>query len=224
MRSIAAARAIPARDRLIIAKLIDALPEAVIVIDASDRVLAVNPPALALFPALRPDLLLARGLRAPDVLDCVIRARASGSPKRATWLERVPVERLFELHVAAMEAPPASGTMILTLRDLSEVRRVERMRVDFIANASHELRTPLASLLGFVETLQGPARAGDIGHRLSLFGGIRHGRGLTENAHAFPRRPFIGLASDDNRAERCRYHYAGGGADLYGEWCPSCAV
>ena len=48
--------------------------------------------------------------------------------------------------------------MILTLRDLSEARRVERMRVDFVANASHELRTPLASLLGFIETLQGPAR------------------------------------------------------------------
>jgi two-component system phosphate regulon sensor histidine kinase PhoR len=48
--------------------------------------------------------------------------------------------------------------LILTLRDLTEARRVERMRVDFVANASHELRTPLASLLGFVETLQGPAR------------------------------------------------------------------
>ena len=47
---------------------------------------------------------------------------------------------------------------LLTLRDLTELRRVERMRVDFIANASHELRTPLASLLGFVETLQGSAR------------------------------------------------------------------
>ena len=52
-----------------------------------------------------------------------------------------------------MRAPPW-----LSLRDLTESRRVERMRVDFVANASHELRTPLASLLGFVETLQGPAR------------------------------------------------------------------
>src|SRR5690606_12504079 len=34
----------------------------------------------------------------------------------------------------------------------------DRMRSDFIANASHELRTPLASLIGFIETLQGPAR------------------------------------------------------------------
>src|SRR5208282_3253857 len=40
----------------------------------------------------------------------------------------------------------------------TESRRVERMRADFIANASHELRTPLASMLGFIETLQGSAR------------------------------------------------------------------
>ena len=83
------------------------LPEAVIVVDASDRVVAVNAPALTLFPALRPDLLLARGLRAPDVLDAIMRARASGHAERATWLDRVPVERFFELHVAAMEGPRA---------------------------------------------------------------------------------------------------------------------
>jgi two-component system phosphate regulon sensor histidine kinase PhoR len=41
---------------------------------------------------------------------------------------------------------------------LSPLRRVEEMRADFVANASHELRTPLAALLGFIETLQGPAK------------------------------------------------------------------
>jgi len=146
------------RDRSIVSMLIDALPEAVIVIDSADRVVAVNAPAKELFPALRPADLLARSLRAPDVLDAVKRARASGAPERATWLERVPVERYFELTAAPIEGPQFEPAMILTLRDLSEVRRVERMRVDFVANASHELRTPLASLLGFVETLQGPAR------------------------------------------------------------------
>ena len=48
--------------------------------------------------------------------------------------------------------------VVLFLRDLTSARRLEAMRVDFVANASHELRTPLASLLGFIETLQGPAR------------------------------------------------------------------
>ncbi len=47
---------------------------------------------------------------------------------------------------------------VLSFRDISELRRLDRMRSDFVANASHELRTPLASLRGFIETMQGPAR------------------------------------------------------------------
>ena len=46
----------------------------------------------------------------------------------------------------------------ITFQDLTPLRRVEEMRADFVANASHELRTPLAALVGFIETLQGPAR------------------------------------------------------------------
>jgi two-component system phosphate regulon sensor histidine kinase PhoR len=48
--------------------------------------------------------------------------------------------------------------ILVVIHDLTEYRRLERMRTDFVANASHELRTPLASLTGFIETLQGPAR------------------------------------------------------------------
>ncbi|MBO0733102.1 MAG: two-component sensor histidine kinase, partial [Methylocapsa sp.] len=99
-----------------------------------------------------------RGLRAPDLLDAVRHARDSGTAERATWLERVPVERFFEVNAAPVSGLGRAPMTILTLRDLSEVRRAERMRADFVANASHELRTPLASLLGFIETLQGSAR------------------------------------------------------------------
>ncbi len=146
------------RDLLILRNLIDALPDAALAINAGDRVVAINAPAKSYFPALQLNELLARGLRAPDVLDAVRRARASGVPERVTWLERVPVERFFEVTAARLNGPRFEPAMILTLRDLSEMRRVERMRADFVANASHELRTPLASLLGFIETLQGPAR------------------------------------------------------------------
>ncbi len=48
--------------------------------------------------------------------------------------------------------------LLMTFNDLTPLRRVEEMRADFVANASHELRTPLAALLGFIETLQGPAK------------------------------------------------------------------
>ena len=49
-------------------------------------------------------------------------------------------------------------TALITVHDQSEQHRLLEMRTDFIANASHELRTPLASVRGFIETLQGPAR------------------------------------------------------------------
>jgi two-component system phosphate regulon sensor histidine kinase PhoR len=47
---------------------------------------------------------------------------------------------------------------VLALHDITQLKRAEQMRADFIANASHELRTPLATLIGFIETLRGPAR------------------------------------------------------------------
>ena len=55
--------------------------------------------------------------------------------------------------------PPLAdgGQAIVVLSDRTRERVVERMRADFVANASHELRTPLASLIGFIETLRGPA-------------------------------------------------------------------
>jgi len=147
-----------ARDKTLIESLIEALPEATIALGSADRIICVNRAALTLFPTLRPGDLLARVLRAPDVLDTVKRVRATGTRQSATWIERLPVERVFEVHAAPIAARGLEGSIIVNLHDLSEARRVERMRADFIANASHELRTPLSSLLGFIETLQGPAR------------------------------------------------------------------
>ncbi len=144
-----------------VAALAAAIPEPVLAVDGGDRIVAFNAPALALLPALRVGAPLALHLRAPDVLDAVAQARAGTDMVRAHWSERAPVERAF-----AVSATPAAGfaggpLVVLHLRELSEARLFERMRGDFVANASHELRTPLASLLGFIETLQGPARNDD---------------------------------------------------------------
>lgn len=63
---------------------------------------------------------------------------------------------------AIIELFPAASTegiaVIITLNDITELRRVGKMRADFVANASHEIRTPLASIKGFIETLRGPAK------------------------------------------------------------------
>lgn len=62
-------------------------------------------------------------------------------------------------------APLPDGSRLVRLADQSQARAAEQIRVDFVANASHELRTPLATLLGFLETLEDEAAAGDAATR-----------------------------------------------------------
>jgi two-component system, OmpR family, phosphate regulon sensor histidine kinase PhoR len=141
------------------ADLIGAMPEPAVVVGADMRLIAANPPAHSVLTAAKIGEPLVLALRAPDVLDGLRRVLAQGVTETVAWSERVPVERLFDVNIAPLTARNGEiGAALITLRDLTEARKVERMRVDFIANASHELRTPLASLLGFIETLQGPAR------------------------------------------------------------------
>ena len=136
-------------------RLLDQIPEPVILVDRLVVVRLANEAASALFPALRIDQPLSFALRVPDVLDGIAGALSTGLPARLEYDERVPVERSFEVRIGPLAPPNAA---LLFFRDLTAARRLEHMRVDFVANASHELRTPLASLLGFIETLQGPAR------------------------------------------------------------------
>jgi len=71
------------------------------------------------------------------------------------------LDRPWEMTIA----PLSDGGRLVRLADQSQARAAERMRADFVANASHELRTPLATLLGFLETLQDEAAAGDAATR-----------------------------------------------------------
>jgi two-component system phosphate regulon sensor histidine kinase PhoR len=81
-----------------------------------------------------------------------------GTVQTAELSLSAPVAREVHATVVPMEPPRADGgRVVVVLSDRSRERAVERMRADFIANASHELRTPLASLMGFIETLRGPA-------------------------------------------------------------------
>jgi two-component system phosphate regulon sensor histidine kinase PhoR len=136
---------------------VEALPDPVLVIGPGQRVAAANKAAHGLFPALRFQTALPLVIRSPDVLDVTLRVLGGGDAETTMLHERVPVERVFEVHAAPLSGE-AGAMVVLTLHDLTDARRVEKMRVDFIANASHELRTPLASLLGFIETLQGAAK------------------------------------------------------------------
>ena len=140
----------------LLAGILASLPDFAFALTPEGRVLCANEAARATFAGMREGEPISRMLRAPEVLDA-IRTVAFGHPVTAVWIDRVPFERQYDVRVAAL-GPDVAGAILVLLRDTTEARRVERMRSDFVANASHELRTPLASLLGFVETLQGPAR------------------------------------------------------------------
>jgi len=147
----------------VIADIVGSLPDPTILIGGDGRVVTLNASAGTIAPALRPGELALLSLRIPEVVDAVKRAGVSRRPERAEFAERVPAERWFEVTATPMPDHAGNGgrsshRLLLTFRDLTPIRRVEEMRVDFVANASHELRTPLAALSGFIETLKGPAR------------------------------------------------------------------
>jgi two-component system, OmpR family, phosphate regulon sensor histidine kinase PhoR len=128
-----------------------------LIVDRQERLRYVNPVATQVFGAIEPDRPLSFLIRAPELSEAVRTALRTDAPQTVTYFERVPVDRWFEGRVSPL-GPGDAPLLLIVLRDLTEAQRVERMRVDFIANVSHELRTPLASLLGFIETLQGAAR------------------------------------------------------------------
>ena len=136
----------------------EALPDPCIVLDRRGIVRYANRRAVEAF-AIRPGDPLTFRLRVPDLLAAFDRVAKGGTPEQVEFAERVPTERWFAAWFARIDEGPRMGNFVaLILDDLTERKRSERIRVDFVANASHELRTPLASLVGFIETLQGPAR------------------------------------------------------------------
>jgi two-component system phosphate regulon sensor histidine kinase PhoR len=138
------------------------IPDPVILVDQQAVVIEANEAARHLLPGLRDGYPLSFALRSPDVLDGIDKVLEASAPLRVEYSERIPTERAFEVHIGPLRADaPGLGIeagVVLFFRDLTSARRLEAMRADFVANASHELRTPLASVLGFIDTLQGPAR------------------------------------------------------------------
>ncbi len=136
------------------------LPDPVVVLDLDGRVVTHNAEAIALAPALRRGEPASIALRMPELIEAIRAAQATGKSQRVEFSARLPASRWSEAFVVpvALRGEAARGIVVITVHDLTPLRRVEEMRADFVANVSHELRTPLAALTGFIETLQGPAR------------------------------------------------------------------
>jgi two-component system phosphate regulon sensor histidine kinase PhoR len=136
--------------------IVERLPDPLIVLSLDRTVRRTNAAARAAFGDDLPAVL-----RHPELRSAIDRAMTAGpraAPQLADLRVPVPVPREVQAMVVALDSPLSGGGGVLcVLSDRTRERAVERMRADFVANASHELRTPLASLIGFVETLRGPA-------------------------------------------------------------------
>lgn len=134
--------------------MLETIPEGVIAIDEQQWILFANPSVVRLLGLGRANLVgqrLWEVLRHPRLLDAV----------SATLTNRRPYNTEFEIHNPARVLAYRGRTLtvesgrgvIMVLQDISELRRLERLRQDFFANVSHELKTPLASIKAFTETL-----------------------------------------------------------------------
>jgi two-component system phosphate regulon sensor histidine kinase PhoR len=109
------------------------------------------------FPAVRVGDPLAFFLRMPVLVNAVD-AAVAGNAARSVELHQVGgTETWHKVTISPLGLGDVPERFVIVLQNLTEQKRVESLRSDFIANASHELRTPLASLVGFIDTLLGPA-------------------------------------------------------------------
>lgn len=149
--------------------LFDALPDPLVTLDTQARLVYANAAARALLTGRNEvgDLIgrdLSTVIRQPSILEAVQDVLAGKPMLTIEFTFTDHVDQTFEARVEPVRAGASGGDdarALILMRDVTAQRRGEQMRADFVANVSHELRTPLTSLVGFIETLRGPAR-GDI--------------------------------------------------------------
>ena len=148
--------------------IVDGLPDALLAVDRQRRIVRTNLAAALLLGGPRgPERDVSTVLRQPQLLaaiDALLETGPDGNFARpdqsvAELVLAGPPELDMVAHLRRLPRAAADGSLaLIVLHDTTALRRAERMRADFVANASHELKTPIAGLAGFIETLRGPAR------------------------------------------------------------------
>ena len=137
-------------------RLLDLMDPAVVLLDTDDAVLLANPAARAL------GIVRGSRLMVPELLELVQEVRAGGSRRIDVRLPGDLVgtgPRLVGVHGVRLHSGtlPPPGPVALVLQDVTEARRVEAVRRDFVANVGHELKTPVGALALLAEAIEGAA-------------------------------------------------------------------
>ena len=139
--------------------LVDTLPDILVMINDDKKVVRTNRAARAIFGQNLAGKTLQEVIPNAYLLDAISSVIQDLKGREIEFRIEDPVVRDFLAIIERFPVPTAGGiSTVITMNDITELKSVEQMRADFVANASHEIRTPLASIKGFIETLQGPAK------------------------------------------------------------------
>lgn len=144
------------RDSRRLAAVFDAMGEGVLVLDNAGHILSANPAFRELLGAWgeidgRPVREVIRNVEINRLLDDV---RASSDPiLRDIEIQRPTSHRVMLTHGIGIPTEGKREGLLIVFHDVTQLRRLDRVRRDFVANASHELRTPLTAIQGYAETL-----------------------------------------------------------------------
>jgi two-component system phosphate regulon sensor histidine kinase PhoR len=141
------------RDRARMEAILSGMVEGVLVLDRHGRVQLVNRAAQAMLhvDASAVGRLYLEVIRHPDISSQLTAALRGDNVDP----QELPLGRDFSRVFVARAAPVAgaSGGAVLVLHDITDLRRADQVRRDFVANVSHELRTPLTAIRGYIEAL-----------------------------------------------------------------------
>lgn len=129
-----------------------------VLIAPDDRIFAVNAAAEKLLGKNIEGRHFITALRQPTLLDTIEQVQREGTMRETRYLTNDGQHDItYRVTCGAVPMQGRQGVLV-SFEDITPMEQAGQMRRDFVANVSHELRTPLTALLGFIETLQGPAR------------------------------------------------------------------
>ncbi|WP_101066526.1 sensor histidine kinase [Roseovarius salinarum] len=141
-----------------ISALLEAIPLPAVLIGQGERILGANRHTRGLLGEGIVGRHFITALRQPTVLDAIEACLSDHEPRKTRFLSSDGAQdTTFVVSCAFVETRLGSGVLVC-FEDITHFEQAGQMRRDFVANVSHELRTPLTALLGFIETLRGPAR------------------------------------------------------------------
>jgi two-component system phosphate regulon sensor histidine kinase PhoR len=138
--------------------ILDAMVEGVIATDGHDHIILLNERARGIFGLgqtrveRRPLLEVIRNVDLHGLLS-ESRAAADGLVVSREIKLPEPSERVLQVHAVPLRFTGDEPGVVIILHDITELRRLEQVRTEFVANVSHELRTPLTAIQGYLETL-----------------------------------------------------------------------